>query len=288
VSSDGARLRLRIEQFAPELGRADRNLARIASAQADAAADGVDLLVTPELAATGYDVRDSVHALARPESPRPFPELAAGPSVVLGAIERDSGFVPYNVALHLDAGEVVHRHRKVYLPTYGLFDEGRYFGRGDRVRAYNWRGWRIGLLVCEDLWHPALTYLLAMSGVQLIVVQAAAAGRGVWEGAPDDGRFGSRAGWEHLARAAATAYGVYVVLANRVGVEGGCVFSGGSLIAGPSGELVARAGDDGDERLTADLTMEEVARARRPFAHRRDEDPYLVARELDALLHAGS
>jgi predicted amidohydrolase len=288
MTPDLATLRLRAEQFAPELGRTERNLARIAAAQAEAADDGVDLLVTPELAATGYDVRDAVHALARPESPRAFPELAAGPAVVLGAIERDAHFVPYNVALHIDRGSVIHRHRKVYLPTYGLFDEGRYFGRGDRVRAYDWRGWRIGLLVCEDLWHPALAYLLAMSGAHLIVVQAAAAGRGAWDGASDGARFGSREGWEQLARAAATAYGVYVVLVNRVGVEGGCVFSGGSMIVGPSGGIVARAGDAAEERLTADLAMAEVARARRPFAHRRDEDPYLVARELDTLLRAGT
>jgi predicted amidohydrolase len=281
---DTGSVRVRIEQFAPALCRPDANLERIAEAQAAAAADGVDLLVTPELALTGYDVRDAVHALARPESPAPFPSLSGSTDVVLGAIEHDAGFVPYNVALHLAGGRVLHRHRKVYLPTYGLFDEARYFGAGDRARTYVWRGWRIGLLVCEDLWHPALTYLHAAGGAHLIIAQTAAAGRGAWSGGPGGGRFASWADWEFIARAAAVTHGVYVVLANRVGVEGGCVFAGGSLIVGPDGGVVARAGDRDEERLTADIDLGAVALARRPFSHLRDDDPHLVRRELDHLL----
>ena len=112
--------------------------------------------------------------------------------MVVGTIERDAAFVPYNAALHLRGGRVLHRHRKVYLPTYGLFDEGRYFGGGDAVRAYDaGGGWRVGLLVCEDLWHPALTWLLAAAGRHLIVVHAAAAGRGVIAGGANGGRFAS-------------------------------------------------------------------------------------------------
>jgi predicted amidohydrolase len=279
------RLRLRVEQLAPEPGDADRNLARIAAAQADAARDGVDLLVTPELALTGYDVRDRVHALAVPQAHRPFPALAEGPDVVLGLIERDAAFVPRNAALHLRGGAVLHRHHKVHLPTYGMFDEGRYFGRGDRVRAYDaGAGWRMGLLVCEDLWHPALIYLLAAAGAQLVMVQAAAPGRGTPPEGAGGGRFASAASWEHLARAAAVAYGVYLVLANRVGVEGGCVFAGGSLIVGPDGAVLARGDDLEEDRPTADLSLAAVAAARRPYAHARDDDPHLVLRELRHLL----
>ncbi|HEX2189675.1 MAG TPA: nitrilase-related carbon-nitrogen hydrolase [Longimicrobiaceae bacterium] len=277
----GGRLRLRVEQLAPALGDPDANLRRIAAAQADAARDGVELLVTPELALTGYDLRDRTHAVALPVGPAPFPALADGPDVVLGMVEMGPGFVPYNAALHLRSGGVLHRHRKVYLPTYGMFDEGRYFGAGDRARAYDaGGGWRLGLLVCEDLWHPALAYLLAASGANLLVAQAAAAGRGAWEGATGGGRFASWESWEHLAVAAATAYAVYVVVANRVGVEGSAVFAGGSLVVGPDGRVIARGDDLGEDRVTADLSLDAVARARRPYSHARDEDPRLVLREL--------
>lgn len=285
--TDG-RLRLRIEQFAPELGRPASNLRRIAEAQAAAAADGVDLLLTPELSLTGYDLRDRASMLARPLEAQGFPELADGPDVVLGIVERGRGFVTYNTAVHLRRGAVLHRHRKLYLPTYGMFDEGRYFGAGDRVRAYDaGGGWRMGLLVCEDLWHPALGYLLALDGADVLLVQTAAAGRGAWEGGATGaatGRFASAAAWEQLACAAAVAYGVYVALANRVGVEGSCIFAGGSLVVGPDGSVAARADDLDEDRLTVDLSLERVAAARRPFSHLRDEDPHLVRRELDRLL----
>jgi predicted amidohydrolase len=279
------KLRLRIEQLAPVLGEPTENLQRIAAAQSAAAEDGVDLLVTPELSVTGYDLRDRTHEVAVALTALPFRELAQGPDVIMGVVERGPGFVPYNTAVHLRRGMILARHRKVYLPTYGMFDEGRYFGGGERVRAYDLGGgWRAGLLVCEDLWHPALTYLLAAAGANLIVVQSAAAGRGTWEGGASGGRFASWAAWEHLAVAAATAYGVYVVVANRVGVEGPVVFAGGSFVVGPDGRVLARADDLAEDRITADLTLDEVARARRPYSHARDEDPHLVARELARIL----
>lgn len=281
----GSTLRLRIEQFAPALCGVDANLARITRAQADAAQDGIDLVVTPELSLTGYDVRDAVHTLATPASDAPYPGLADGPDLVVGGIERDAAFVPYNAMLHLRGGRVLHRHRKVYLPTYGMFDEGRYFGRGGAVRTYDaGGGWRVGLLVCEDLWHPALAWLLAMDGAHLLVVQSAAAGRGTVAGGAGGGRFASWDAWEHLARAAAIAYGVYVVLANRVGVEGPFCFSGGSMVVGPDGGVLARADDFAEDRIDATLSLDAVAAARRPGAHARDEDAHLVARELARIL----
>jgi predicted amidohydrolase len=289
VTADwGMRVRLRIEQLAPALCRIDTNLGRVIQAQVDAAAEGIGLLVTPELSMTGYDVRDAVHSLAAPEADAPYPVLAEGPDVVVGTIERDAGFVPYNAALHLRGGRVLHRHRKVYLPTYGIFDEGRYFGRGGTVQAYDaGGGWRVGLLVCEDLWHPALSWLLAAQGANLLVVQAAAAGRGVVSGGAGGGRFASWDAWEHLARAAAIAYGAYVALANRVGVEGPLCFAGGSMIIAPDGAVLARADDLREDRIDAELSLDAVAAARRPYAHARDDDPRLVARELARLMGDG-
>jgi predicted amidohydrolase len=281
----GSTLRLRVEQFAPALCGVDANLARMVRAQADAAADGIGLVVTPELSVTGYDVRDAVHTLAVPESDAPYPALADGPDVIVGTIERDAAFVPYNAMLHLRGGRVLHRQRKVYLPTYGMFDEGRYFGRGGAVRAYDaGGGWRVGLLVCEDLWHPALAWLLAADGAHLLVAQSAAAGRGTVAGGAGGGRFASWDSWEHLARAAAIAYGVYVVLANRVGVEGPFCFAGGSMIIAPDGAVLARADDLAEDRIDAELSLDAVAAARRPSSHVRDDDPHLVARELARIL----
>jgi predicted amidohydrolase len=279
------RLRLRVEQLATRLAEPEANLERIRRAQEDAGQDRVDLLVTPELSLTGYDLRDRTHSLAVPPEHTSFPALSAGPDVVLGVVERGADFIPYNAALHLREARVLHSHRKLYLPTYGMFDEGRYFGRGSGIASYDaGGGWRIGLLVCEDLWHPSLTYLLAMGGANLIIVQAAAAGRGVWSGGEGGGRFASWGAWESLARAAAIAYGLYMVVANRVGVEGPLVFAGGSLIISPDGSVLTRGDDLVEDRPTADLSLDMVRQARQPYAHLRDEDPRLVSRELERLI----
>ncbi|HEX7118899.1 MAG TPA: nitrilase-related carbon-nitrogen hydrolase [Longimicrobiales bacterium] len=282
----GPTFRLAIHQFAPELGGVDANAATIAAAAARA---GADLTLTPELSLTGYDLGDDAASLALDlddDAALPAP-LATAPALVLGLVERGAGGVPYNAAALVRDGAVRFRHRKVYLPTYGMFDEGRFFGRGDRVDAVDLGGgWRAGLLVCEDFWHPSLVYLLAVQGIQLLLVQAAGPGRGAWTGGADGGRFASSDAWTRIARTTAQLYGVYVALANRVGVEGGVVFAGESMIVAPTGAVVARAPSDAEAVIEAELSLDEVARARRPYAHARDEDPHLVRRELDRLLEA--
>ncbi len=279
-------LHLRIEQFAPATGNVGANLQAISNAARAATNEGVDLLVTPELSLTGYDLRDLTHRVAKPLDKLPISDLGPVCDVILGMVELGGDFVPYNTAIHIHKGEILHAHRKIYLPTYGMFDEGRYFGAGSRMRAYDSEhGWRIGILVCEDLWHPALTYLLAMGGAQVIVVQAAAAGRG-GRGGAQGGRYASSHSWENLACAAALAYGVYVVVANRVGAEGSVVFGGGSLIVAPNGEVIARGDDLAEDRPAAELSLSNIRAARRPSAHARDEDPHLVARELRRILRS--
>lgn len=277
-------LRLAVHQFAPELGRVEENADRIAAAAASA---GSDLILTPELSLTGYDVGDDaadVGIALDAGAPLPAP-LRNAPDVVVGLVDLGADGVPYNAAVHVHRGSALFRHRKIYLPTYGMFDEGRFFGRGDRVEAYDLGGgWRAALLVCEDFWHPALAYLAAIQGVNLLLVQAAGPGRGAWTGSAEGGRFRSTEAWTRIARTVAHIYGIYVALANRVGSEGGVVFAGESLIVGPTGEVLARAPSEGEAVIEAELSLAEVARARRPFAHARDEDPHLVHRMLTRIL----
>lgn len=282
----GARLRLAVYQFAPELRKPAANARRIAEA---ARRSGAELVLTPELSLTGYDLGDDVADVAvrlDQGGPGVLPrELAGGPDVVVGVVERGADGVAYNAAVHVRAGVVRFRHRKLYLPTYGMFDEGRFFGRGDRVDAFDLGGgWRAGILVCEDFWHPSLAYLLAARGIRLLLVQAAAPGRGAWSGGESGGRFASNDAWTRIARTTAQLYGIYVALANRTGAEGGVVFGGESLIVGPSGDVLARAPSDAEAVIEAELALGEVERARRPYAHARDEDPHLLARELARLL----
>jgi predicted amidohydrolase len=293
-----------VAQTAPVLRDVDANATRLAEL---ATATAADLLLTPELSLTGYDVGDSVHRLGlhvvRGDDLGAHALRGAPGQLVVGLIEAAHGG-PYNAAVALNAGRVAHVQRKIHLPTYGMFDEGRWFARGNRMDTWEAApGWTCGVLICEDFWHPGLAYVLASRGVDLLLVQAAAPGRGVWQGGepaadPGDsrgpgrlpaggpGRFASAAVWERIARVTAQLYGVYVALCNRVGVEGGVTFAGGSLIAGPDGSVLARAGDTDEAVITAELSRTALTGARQPYAHARDDDPSLVVRELTRALPA--
>lgn len=280
-------LKLAVHQFAPRLRHREANLSRIAEV---VASTGADIILTPELSVTGYDVGDDATGLAvsvvpgqRLELPGlDLAELRSSQSrVVLGLIEKGEGGIPYNVAVVWHQGMVRFRHRKVHLPTYGMFDEGRFFGRGATVACHDLtRDWRVGVLVCEDFWHPGLAYVLAVSGIQLLLVPAAAPGRGVWQGGENGGVFASVDVWERIARVTAQLYGFYVAVANRTGVESGITFGGGSVVIGPAGDVLARASQLDQAVLEVELASSEIERARRPYAHARNDDPRLVWREL--------
>ncbi len=288
-------MRLAVHQFAPRFGDIESNARTIAAAAREAAAD---LLLTPELSLSAYDIRDRAPALAvrvrrqrearrrtlvqaEPGAQAAIEALADAGDVIVGAPELARDGLLYNAAFHLRRGCLVHRHRKVYLPTYGMFDEGRYFAGGRRVRLYSPRpGWHSGILICEDFWHPGLAYVHAAAGADLLLVPAAAPGRGL---DPQRSGFVSVETWERIARTTAQVYGVYVALANRTGVEDGVTFAGESLIVGPTGEVLARAPWQDDALLCVELDRREIERARRPYAHRRDDELALVAQELARL-----
>src|SRR5690606_20164253 len=134
------------------------------------------------------------------------PALADAPGYIVAGCIEAAPRGPFNTAAVLHAGRVHFRHRKLYLPTYGMFDEGRWFGRGTTLDVWTApNGWRIGLLVCEDFWHPGLIYALASRGIDALLVQAAGPGRGVWDGSAH-GRFASADAWERIARTTAQLY----------------------------------------------------------------------------------
>jgi predicted amidohydrolase len=276
-------LRLAVVQHAPELADPALNGDFIQRVVASADAD---LVVFPELALTGYALGHRARELGLPlggSPPLSLPE--GGPTAVLGLVERGEDHLTYNSAVVQRGRTVVAAHRKIYLPTYGTFDEGRIFAPGRRsVRPFPLaEGWRAGLLICEDFWHPALAYLLALQGVDVLLVLAAAPGRGV-PGGDEEQRFGSVESWDLLARSTALLHGVYVVLCNRVGVEDGVTFAGGSLVVGPRGEVLARAPQGESATLEMTLELDAVARARQPYAHLRDEDPAVTLHTLERIV----
>lgn len=286
-------IRLVLHQTAPLLGEMEANEADLRRRVTESR--GADLLVFPELAITGYSLRNRVQRLAvhlGEEAPLLLP--VDSPPLAFGLPERGRDELVYNTALIQHRGRILGRHRKVYLPTYGIFDEARYFSRGRAAPPVVElpSGWRVALLVCEDFWHPGLLYLAAMRGADAILVLSAAPGRGQ----PDrDGgsretpaRFSSPDRWILLARAAAVQYGVYLVLANRAGVEEGLSFAGGSVVVEPSGDILREAPQGIPATLDLELSRDALRGARTPSSHLRDEDPHYMARALQAILEEGA
>lgn len=295
-------MKIALAQISPALGAFDENLARHLDLSLEALARGADLIVFPELSLTGYDVREQAAELAlEVSSPflRPLLEASQALDIVFGMVELGEDFRVFNSAICLAGGEIRHRHRKVYLPTYGRFDEGRYFAAGDAIRAFDlWadgsraakasgRGrLRAGLLVCEDVWHPSVAWLLAQDGAHLLVAQAAASDAPAVD--PGQGEPGEPAGvpaWERLATAAAIGGRLYFALANRAGRERDHRFFGRSFIVDPRGEVIARAPAYEEELMICEIDFDLVKRARFEMPLLRDERLDLTARELRRIRH---
>src|SRR5690242_368820 len=161
-----------LAQIKPKLGCLADNLVLAEAAIEKAIAAGADLVVFPELALTGYFLKDLVPDVAlRLDSPEieKLKALSTRISIAIGFVEVSPDYRFFNSALYLEGGEIVHVHRKVYLPTYGLFDEQRYLARGDRFRAFDTRFGRFGILICEDMWHLSAPYILAMDNATTLL-----------------------------------------------------------------------------------------------------------------------
>lgn len=279
-------LRIALAQVAPRLGDLEANLARHRQLLDEARDAGAGLVVFPELGLTGYQLQDLAAEVAmRLDDPRLMGLAAAtrGISAVVSFVEESPDHrLSIAVAL-LEDGELRHVHRKVHLPTYGLFDERRFFAPGDRVRAVPSRlGVGIGLAVCEDFWHLSTAQLLALDGAQLLVNVSSSPGRDLARS--HEVGLGTAASWRTLMRAYAQLTTSFVVFCNRVGVDESLSFWGGSEVVAPSGALVFGAPMFEEGLFTADVDLADVRRERIALPLLRDERPELVAREWRRLI----
>jgi predicted amidohydrolase len=282
------KLNLGLAQIATQLGDVDSNLAKHLDTIRQAKEQNVDLLVFPELSLTGYVLQDLVATVAhRPVEEDPvFKHLLLAShdlDLVVGFVDEDSRHRFFIASAYLSGGQVLHVHHKVYLPTYGLFDEGRFFAWGDSVRAFDTRFGRAGLLICEDFWHASPPYLLWLDGADIMLFSSASPGRGL----SDNEKLESARWVERVNQAYASMFTSFVVHSNRVGFEDGLLFWGGATVCDPNGEIVAQ-GPYFEEALTVScLDLNQVRRTRARLPLLRDERTNLVRNELDRLLTNG-
>ena len=264
-------LTIALAQLRPRKGDYAGNLAKIGAmlTQASTLEERPNLVCFPETALTGYFLEGGVreHAVTAGQLAADLHRTYAGPpvDVCVGFYEVWRNRL-YNSALYLSIGETIplvrHVHRKLFLPTYGLFDEERFVEHGLDVRAFDTAWGRVAMLVCEDAWHSMTATIAALDGAQLIIVPTAPPARGAWPGHDDLTRPASVSRWERLARDMADEHGVFVALANLAGSEGGKIFPGSALLAGPRGEVRARGPLWDEALLVARLDLADVTRAR--------------------------
>ena len=279
------KLKIALAQINTVLGDVERNLAKHLDYVEQAKQQGADLLVFPELSLTGYVLQDLVPGVARHADPAD-PVLASllnasqSMDLVVGFVEEDVRNRFHISAAYLSDHKILHVHRKVYLPTYGLFDEGRFFAEGERVQAFHTRFGRVGMLICEDFWHASPPYLLWLDGADLFLFTSASPGRGL----TSDPKLSTTRWVETINQAYAGLFTSFVVHSNRAGYEDGLHFWGGSTIFNPNGELLTQAPYHREALCIAELDLNQLHRTRARLPLLRDERAMLVQRELDRIL----
>jgi NAD+ synthase (glutamine-hydrolysing) len=267
-------LRLAIAQIRPQKGAYEQNLCRVGALFREVGSwpEPPELIVAPETTLTGYFLEGGVRDLAVSadqlfdDLSRQHDEAGVAPvDIALGFYEVHGNRF-YNSGLYAtlggpDAG-VRHIHRKIFLPTYGVFDEERFVEAGRSVQAFDTRWGRAAILICEDAWHSFTPMLAALDGAQLIIIPSASPARGVVTTDETAGRPLSLARWGRLAQDISGEHGVYVALPQLVGFEGGKAFPGGSILAGPRGDILVQAPVFQEAIVPAVLDFEEITRAR--------------------------
>jgi NAD+ synthase (glutamine-hydrolysing) len=269
-------LRLAVAQFKPAKGDYAHNLKRLGTLFAQVAEwpEPPDLLLLPEAALTGYLVEGGVREVAVTagtllDDLAAQHQLAGAPAmdVAVGFYERWRDRL-YNSAVYASltggrgGARILHVHRKVFLPTYGVFDEERFVEAGHEVGVFATRWGRAAILICEDAWHSLTTAVAALRGAQLLIIPSASPARGV---APQDETLSRPANvsrWERIARDTAEEHGVWVAVPQLVGFEGGKGFAGGSVVASPRGEVVVRGPLWDEALIEAPVDLGEISRAR--------------------------
>jgi predicted amidohydrolase len=279
------KIKIALAQINTTLGDVKANLEKHMGQIEAAKENGADLLIFPELSLTGYALQDlAVASALRPHQEDPvFNDLLHASQdidLMVGFVHEDHRHRFYIASAYLSKGDILHIHNKVCLPTYGMFDEGRFFAPGDSVHAFNTRFGRMGMLICEDFWHASLPYLLWLDGADILLFASASPGRGLHE----DPRLSSSTWVEHTNRAYAGLFTNFVAHANKVGYEDGLNFWGGSTIFDPNGDLVVRAPDFEEALTFAEIDLNQLHRSRARLPLLRDERTDLVLGEMKRIL----
>lgn len=266
-----------LAQMKPHLGAVEKNLKKMVEIVERAISEKSDLVIFPELSLTGYLLEEMTYDLATDAIPEELLKLSENISIIYGGIELGEDLYTYNTAYYLEDGFLKHKHRKVYLPTYGMFDEGRYFAGGDKIRAFDTKFGRVGMLICEDAWHQSSHVILAEDSANYIFVLTSSPTRGMMD------NLGIAEDWYTILKNSAMCNTLFITMCNRVGVEDGVNFWGGSTAFSPAGDQIEKLEYFQEEFKIVELKKQEIRRARFASPMGKANSLDLVTRELERI-----
>lgn len=279
-------MKIRAVQFSPALGNLEKNLAFHVEQINKAIADGIHLIVFPELSISGYHLKDIVYDVSISPGGHIFEQLeklSQSIDIVAGApVEEEAGII-HNCALYFSGGKLLHNHRKVQLPNFGMFEEAMIFQPGNRFQSFKLEKFpfTVGMIICREILFPVNAYLHYLQGVDFLIAISNSPHRGISK----DGMASLKL-WERAGEMYSVHYHQNYLFVNRSGFEDGIGFGGGSFFARPLGGIVQLAKYFEDDQFDVDVSMDDVRRARISGNYYRDEKPEVVLKELQRILNA--
>ena len=273
-------MKIALAQIAPVLGDVARNFDLHLEEIARARKDKADLILFPELSLTGYLLKDLTETVALvPAKDARFRELQSlsrDIGIVAGFVEEKERGLFFNSAALFAGGELLDVHRKIFLPTYGMFEESKFFGVGRDYRVVSTPWGKAGLLICREFLSYGAHYVLLAQGAELVLAISAAPGRGMTE-AED---FATARMWEVMGEAMAQTSGCFIAYCNRAGFEDGIAFGGGSFIFDPAGRRLAKARPAERDFVLQEVDLQDIRRVRKAMPFLRDDRPEIILNAL--------
>jgi len=275
-------LRVTLAQVDCRLGDVEANLCRANEVLTQALEDRADLVVFPELSLTGYTQgRVSEDVSLDADDSRIGPLLCRnGDTAMVVGFSEAGRLHTYNSAAYIGP-TVRHVHRKLYLPTYGTFEERKHFSPGQAMRAFDTPFGPMAILICNDLWQPMLPFLAVQDGARVLLIPSNSSRTG-FPGAADMQRE-----WRDINRFYARMLESYVIFVNRVGTEDELGFWGGSQVVDPWGEILFEAPLDEPAVMTVEIDLQRVRLRRREMPLVKEARLALLAREIERLSAEG-
>ncbi|MGA1861356.1 hydrolase [Deferribacter thermophilus] len=267
--------KISIAQIKPFLGDVNKNFEKHIEIIERAIESKSDIIVFPELSLTGYFLRDLVvdTGLNITSSVfKKFKELSKYISIIVGGVFEDVDYLSYNSAFYFENDGMKHIHKKVYLPDYTMFEEGRYFTAGNNFKVFDTKHFRSGLLICEDALQASSIYAMKLQKVEVIYVISNSPARGIYEN-----KFYVKDFWYTALKYMALSCNSYVVFVNRVGVEEGVTFWGGSCIFSPMGEEVIELPLFEEAIVSTNIDRSEIKRSRVISPFLKDDKSYIIS-----------